>query len=856
MEEQTIIYKGKNITLSECALYVDQTLEQSEGYCFSGLQEAVLAAKQGTKEQPTVIYLAPDVYWTDDYMKKEDRLPDDLIGLIIEKPYISLVGMTGNPKDVVIASDRGQNAGANGNFNTIGIAHGFSARDLTIGNYCNIDLNYERDNTKNHKKRQESITQAQAVTKAPQVAEMDEWYFENCHIVSRLNLFSRDERPKRSLFKDCHLECTDDSLGTGYISVFMNCDFGLYSNTPCGGASHYMQAYLGCKFTSKLTDNKTITLCKNTKPFAFIDCEFGGDMIGMEWKPSNLSDDLRQIVWNNTLHGEAFVISPGRPELSVIPDAEQMKAFKQGESYNIYNLLNGAGYEEWDPLGQKVEMPTGAWNIQFEYAGKKKDVVPEIEGNESDSLEISAVVFGGEDKTVAWSSSSPELVLETLENGSVLVKGINESITARKVCLTATAANGLQKVLHLIVTPKLYEAPVIHGKVGFSAPFEGKITVEYQLSDQLSGGRMPDEGATSENQPDEWNERDRQTPECSQINWYRASRADGADKVMTAQTTYVTEDAVPLKEYLLRPADVGHYIICEVIPQMINSYAGQAVLSEPSRQITVQDVAEIERSRYVVDFEHLAYITAENDGKENAYEWTNELVSGNWYGGFYLSKEYRPGEPWEDKAFEYKPEEAAFTFAKGVLGAAGTVGMQTTTQGARLVYVDDTECRDMSLTVTLSPHKTGAQGFGSAKQFLDIYFKYDARTQSGYGLRIVRLSEIANPILADYAAKACSFVLMEYKNGIATELEPAVVSTAFLGKCMVKLCMRGDVLTADVSTTGAQGSEYPAEMPHEVHIEHRISNLYSGFGFQHTGTAGAGKSGNRITIHSCEVLYE
>ncbi len=30
---------------------------------------------------------------------------------------------------------------------------------------------------------------------------------------------------------------------------------------------------------------------------------------------------------------------------------------------------------------------------------------------------------------------------------------------------------------------------------------------------------------------------------------------------------------------------------------------------------------------------------------------------------------------------------------------------------------------------------------------------------------------------------------------------------------------------------------------------------YSGFGLQHTGTAGAGKSGNRTTIHSLNVEY-
>ena len=88
----------------------------------------------------------------------------------------------------------------------------------------------------------------------------------------------------------------DDSLGTGYITIFENCTFSLFSNTPCGGASFYMQAFLGCEFTTQLSDNKTITLCKNTKPFAFIDCDFKGDMTGMEWKQSNFSDDILFLI--------------------------------------------------------------------------------------------------------------------------------------------------------------------------------------------------------------------------------------------------------------------------------------------------------------------------------------------------------------------------------------------------------------------------------------------------------------------------------------------------------------------------------------------------------------------------------
>lgn len=832
---ETIVYQGETVTLSAHALYVDSSLAETGQYSFKTLQEAVAAATPGTKDNPTVIYLAPDVYWTDDYSNPADRAKDDLIGLVIPQAYITLVGMTGNPEDVVIASDRGQNAGANGNFNTIGIGDGFHAKDLTIGNYCNVDLDYKLDPSKSHARRQESITQAQAVTKVPDLADIDEWYFENCHIISRLNLFSRDERPKRSLLKDCHLECTDDSLGTGYITIFQNCTFNLYSNTPCGGASFYMQAYLGCEFTTQLSDNKTITLCKNTKPFAFIDCAFGGDMTGMEWKPSNLADDLRQIVSGNTLNGQPLVISPSRPELSVTPDEEQMKAFKYNGEYNVYNLLNGAGYEEWDPLGQKGTMPTGAWNIQFDYQGITKDVVPVLEGNERDSLEVTPIVLGGTDKSVTWSTEDDTLKIEPQPNGNVLVKGANETAENKPACLIATAANGMKKVLHFTVTPAIHEAPVFTAAPELGQPQDGKITVSYGLSG------------------------DESIRDISQINWYRAGAQDGSDKVLVAQTTYVKEAAEPYASYTLRLSDAGSYIFCEVIPQRANSVEGAAVLSAASAKISASDVAAAEKESYVVDVEHLAYIEVENDTEGNNYEWTTAMESGNWYGGFYLPAEYREGGIWSDKAYKPAAGELAYTFAQGASGAEGTVGLQTTTQGGRLVYVDDVARKDMRMTLTLSPHKTAAQGFGSAKQFMDIYFKYDARTMTGYGLRITRVPEIADPLLKDYAAKSCTFTLMEYKNGVATPLEEGVVSTAFLPGCTITLDMTGNVLKADVTTTTPQDSAYPEAMPHEVHISHTFDtevNSYSGFGFLYTGTAGAGKSGNRTTIHSIDVDYK
>lgn len=834
-EAQTIEYQGSTIVLSESALYVDQTLTENSAYKFKSLQDAVAAAKPGTKENPTVIYLAPDVYWTDDYTNPEVRAKDDLIGLIIPQAYITLVGMTGNPDDVVIASDRGQNAGANGNFNTIGVGDGFHAKDLTIGNYCNIDLVFERDPSKNHTKRQESITQAQAVTKAPDVEDMDEWFFENCNIVSRLNLFSRDDRPKRSLLLDCHLECTDDSLGTGYISIFVNCDIELYSNTPCGGASHYMQAFLGCEFKTQLTDKKIITLCKNTKPFAFIDCAFSGDMTGMEWKQNELADDLRQIVYNNTLNGQPLTISPSRPELSVTPNEEQLKAFKVGDVYNVYNLLNGAGYEEWDPLNQKDTMPVSAWNIQFDYPGITKDVAPQIEGNSKESLEITPVVLGGTDKNVTWSVSDDTLKIETTADGHAIVTGTNETTEDKTAYITAKTANGMEKVLHFVITPHILEAPGLKDNaVTLSKPTGGKIEASYAIADESIA------------------------KETTLINWYKADTEDGANKILIAQTTYVKDNAAPFSVYTLRTSDIGKYIFCEVMPGRTNTKTGAAVLSAPSKQITSADVAKEQKTGYDVDLEHLTYIPATNDTLENNFDWTNDYIGGNWYGGFYLPAEYRTDGVYNDKIFKLVEGEAPYTFAAGASGAAGTFGLQTTTQGARLVYVDDIERGNMKLTLTMSPHKTAAQGFGSAKQFMDIFFKYDQKTMTGYGLRITRVPSIEDPALADFAAKSCTFTLMQYENGVATPLGESVVSTAFLPGCTVVLTMEGNVLKADVTTTTAQGSEYPEAMPHEVHLSYTFEgevNTFGGFGFQHTGTAGAGKSGNRTTIHTLTAEY-
>ena len=45
----------------------------------------------------------------------------------------------------------------------------------------------------------------------------------------------------------------------------------------------------------------------------------------------------------------------------------------------------------------------------------------------------------------------------------------------------------------------------------------------------------------------------------------------------------------------------------------------------------------------------------------------------------------------------------------------------------------------MSLTLNVDPTKTAGQGFGSATgQYMDVCLKFDTRSLTGYGLRIIR----------------------------------------------------------------------------------------------------------------------
>jgi len=213
---------------------VDDALAQDDpaNKAFKTLQAAYEAAPEGTATKSTVIGIKPNVY----------QLPggDTGASLNITKNYITLLGLTTNRRAVVLADNRGHAQGATDNGYVLVVnATGFTARNLTILNYCNVDYEYPGDATKNLSKRSDVITQAVALQ-----ASGDKHVYENVALLSRLDTMFL--RTARSYFKNVFIEGTDDFIGGGQLSVWEDCTVTFPMGRGVMSASQI--AFLRCRF--------------------------------------------------------------------------------------------------------------------------------------------------------------------------------------------------------------------------------------------------------------------------------------------------------------------------------------------------------------------------------------------------------------------------------------------------------------------------------------------------------------------------------------------------------------------------------------------------------------------------------
>lgn len=174
---------------------VDGTLLQDDPTAnkFKTLQAAYAAAPEGTEAKPTVIGIRPNVYQISGTSARGASLS-------ITKSYITLLGLTDNRRAVVLADNRGLMQGASDDGYIIDVnAIGFTAKNLTIINYCNADYEYPGDPSKDLRKRSDVITQGVALQSAG-----DKHVYENVALLGRLDTMFL--RTTRSCFKNVYIE--------------------------------------------------------------------------------------------------------------------------------------------------------------------------------------------------------------------------------------------------------------------------------------------------------------------------------------------------------------------------------------------------------------------------------------------------------------------------------------------------------------------------------------------------------------------------------------------------------------------------------------------------------------------------
>jgi hypothetical protein len=182
-------------------------------------------------------------------------------------------------------------------------------------------------------------------------------------------------------------------------------------------------------------------------------------------------------------------------------------------------------------------------------------------------------------------------------------------------------------------------------------------------------------------------------------------------------------------------------------------------------------------------------------------------------------------------------------YGEGFNGAVGK-GLLQAQRGARLMYTASKgHYGDMSLTLTVDPTKTAGQGFGSATgQYMDICLKFDTKTLTGYGLRIIRTVK---------HAKAVDFLLVEYKDGQVTPLTDAISSTCYRTGCTISINYIDNLLSAHVETKTPKPAD--SVLPHLVDLQaHVTGNPYGGIHIQHTGSCGE----STTMLHRLHVTWK
>ncbi len=808
---QTIEYKGEKVTLGPRALYVDASAKSVESnFVFATFNEAVEHLQDGTPDSPMRVYIAPGVYWIDDPDDPEPRRNPrggTPIGITIRCESLQLLGLCDDPRDVVLASARGQTQGAVGNFTNFDFyGDDLTVKDLTMGNYCNVDLEYPRDPSLNRAKRNSAITQAQLA-----FCHGDRIFAENVRFVSRLNLTPLSGG-RRTLFVNCHFESTDDSLAS--TGVYLDCDADFWGRQPFGSVDRYGTVFMNCDL-NVCHGEAVQAISKGVGRHSLIDVRYhAGRRVNLAWtfRPEEW---LRCYQYNTTLDGDPAFVGAAKPYNTVCLDQKaQLFAYRLIEDdgtvlYNTYNLLRGD--DDWDPQGIKERVEALSRRDGRDYANIATclDIdLREASIHTGDApLKLKATLMRQTgyplyNQKILWKVQpgfERFVSLSFDEDGSCSVTATNEEDPTRTFDVIAYTEDGLESAVELTVAPSFVKAPSFTKAPSLN--ISGSVaTVDYALDLQ---GRADE----------------------SLVTWYRCDNRSGKGAVPVS----VSRLGEPCVAYELSRADVGHYLMVGVSPKHLRCAPGEEVRVVSRSKVKATGLPAL--TSYETDF--------------SDFPCGNQLEVKP---GYWTIDGFRPADTY-DFSWNVLPDlgEDCWAWGTGINGAKG-YGLQQVQQGARLRYTPLTgKYGDMSVTWQVDPAKDGGQGFGSARaQYLDLFIKFDTRTLTGYALRVIRTTKYAN---------AVDVLLVKYDKGETTPISESATVDCFLTGCVLSVKTEGGVLKAVVSGPGRIAElASDSDVVHTAELSARIEpNGFGGFGLQHTGTVG---TESRILVHSVKVDWK
>lgn len=813
-----IKYQGETIQLSETAIYLDGSLSDELAaqypYVYNDITKALSAdaLKNGTADKPMTVYVAPYVYWIDDPAATDTVQKTEgysvPYGMVVNSDYLTIKGLTGNPDNVVLAGNRGQSHASNGNYTMFrfNCSGALTVKNITIGNYCSVDLDYPLMSELNQAKRTETITQAQLAD-----VSGEKMFADNCNFISRLNL-DPINGASRSLYNNCHFESTDDALNAN--AVYVGCDFDFYGNRPLYSSYGTGSTFLGCTFNCKILNveaEPTQFFTKEGGTITAVDCVYNSNLsvpISIGWTKTP-STSLKCYQSNIIHNGQSITIGgEGAKETVDMTGKSVLDAYKVvsgGKTYyNTYNLLKGS--DDWDPLGVKDVIEAAGQDAVATQLSITSDVTEIESGKETASIGGTVNYFYGTNDTtqkITYSVSDEDKAYVKLTDngdGTCKVEGTNNDDAARKVIINASTESGLEAAVGITVKPSKIEAPAFTKAPVITNDGQGSLKVDYSLD---LGSRE----------------------DMSAISWYRCTDAEGSNPILVA----VTRNDSPEYTYKLTAGDVGYYIMAKVESKNIRSDYGTPVNTVYDKAIGVKDVRSKNLS---TDFSNFPNIKQ------------SEIKAGFW------TVDYnRPADTESFGSWQGADTEEPWKYGTTGNGCVGA-GLYEGTQGSRIMYTPvEGTYGDMSLELVVDPAKTAGQGFGSAGQYMDVLLKFDTSTLTGYGLRIVRTKASSN---------AVTFVLVKYDNGTVTEISDEVIASCYATGCTISLKVEGNKLTAHVETPTEQLADQAAKgYPHVVDLTADIEvNSFGGVAIQHTGTVGSGGWQNTTMLHNLNVTWE